>query len=140
MQLNTYADDGQLYTSDANPRRLEERMVREVEIANSWSNCNGMTANPSKHQGMILGKTNYQFSFSTTDCIERFGVTLDNELKFKEHTSALCKKINNQFSVLTRFGKCPLGFCYGSIRNSFFLICLNVLWFGIFVKPMIKKN
>ena len=35
VKLNTYADDGQLYTSDTNPRRLKERMVREVEIANS---------------------------------------------------------------------------------------------------------
>lgn len=35
MKLNIYGDDGQLYTSDTSPRRLEERMVREVEIANS---------------------------------------------------------------------------------------------------------
>ena len=63
VKLNTYADDGQLYTSDTNPRRLEERMVREVEIANSWFICNGMIANPSKHQGMILGKTHHHFVF-----------------------------------------------------------------------------
>ena len=47
VKLNTYADDGQLYTSDTNPRRLEERMVRDIEIANSWFNCNGMIANPA---------------------------------------------------------------------------------------------
>lgn len=105
MKLNIYADDCQLYASDTNPRRLEERMVREVEIANSWFHRNGMIANPSKHQGIILGKTDNQFSFSTTDSMELFGVTLDNELKFQEHISTLCKKINNPFSVLTRFGK-----------------------------------
>jgi len=58
-------------------------MVREVEIANSWCNFNGMIANPSKHQGMILGKMDYQFSFSTTDSIELFGVTLDLDLDLK---------------------------------------------------------
>ena len=61
--LYIYADDGQLYASETNPRRLEERMVREVEIANSWFQRNEMIANPSKHQGMILTKTDHQFSF-----------------------------------------------------------------------------
>ena len=43
-----------------------------------------MIANPSKHQGMILDKMDYQFSFSTTDSIELFSVdvTLVRELKF----------------------------------------------------------
>ena len=80
MKLNTYADDGQLYTSNTNPRWLEECVVCEAEIANSWFIFNGMIANPSKHQGMILDKTDYQFSFLTTDSIELFGETLDREL------------------------------------------------------------
>ena len=84
LHIHTYADDGQLYTSNTNPRWLEEHMVCEAEIANSWFNFNGMIANPSKHQGMILCKTDLQFLFSTTDSIELFGVdvTLDRELKF----------------------------------------------------------
>lgn len=59
-------------------------MVCEAETANSWFNFNGMIANRSKHQGMILCKTDLQFLFSTTDSIELFGVdvTLDRELKF----------------------------------------------------------
>ena len=34
-----------------------------------------------------------------------FGISLDNELNFKDHISSVCKKINNQFSVFKRFGK-----------------------------------
>ena len=84
LHIHTYADDGQLYTSNTNPRWLEEHMVCEAETANSWFNFNGMIANRSKHQGMILCKTDLQFLFSTTDSIELFGVdvTLDRELKF----------------------------------------------------------
>lgn len=84
MKLNTYADDDQLYTSNTNPRWLEKCMVCEAESANSWFNFNGMIANPSKHQRMILDKMDYQFSFSTTDSIELFSVdvTLVRELKF----------------------------------------------------------
>ena len=55
-------------------------MVCEAEITNSWFIFNGMIANPSKHQGRILDKTDYQFSFLTTDSIELFGETLDREL------------------------------------------------------------
>ncbi|RMX59939.1 hypothetical protein pdam_00001097 [Pocillopora damicornis] len=74
------------------------------ESANAIAD-NGMKANPAKHQGIVLGKTDYPFSFSTTRCLERFGIILDNELNFKEHISSVRKKINNQFSVFKRFGK-----------------------------------
>ena len=66
---------------------------------------NGMIANPSKHQGMILGKTDHQFNFSVNDSVELFGVTIDKDLTFKQHVSSICKKVNNEFSVMTRFGK-----------------------------------
>ena len=51
-----------------------------------------MIANSSEHQGMIPGKTDYQFSFSTTDFIKRFGATQNKELRFKGHFSALRQK------------------------------------------------
>lgn len=61
--------------------------------------------NPSRHQGMILGKTDHQFNFSVNDSEELFGITIDKDLMFKQHVSSMCKKVNNQFSVMTRFGK-----------------------------------
>ena len=42
-----------------------------------------MIGNSSEHQGMIPGKRDYQFSFSTTDFMKRFGATQNKELKFK---------------------------------------------------------
>ena len=54
---------------------------------------------------MILGKTDHQFNFSVNDSVELFGVTIDKDLTFKQHVSSICKKVNNQFSVMTRFGK-----------------------------------
>ena len=53
-QLNMYADDGQLYTANSDPVSLERRISCEVSSANAWYEINGMIANPSKHQGMIL--------------------------------------------------------------------------------------
>ena len=40
-----------------------ERINHDVQIANKWFEDNGMKANPAKHQGMVLGKTDYPFSF-----------------------------------------------------------------------------
>ena len=105
VQLNMYADDGQLYTADTDPVSLERRISREVSSANAWYEINGMIDNPSKHQGMILRKTDHQFNFSVNESVELFGVTIDKDLTFKQHVSALCNKVNNQFSVMTRFGE-----------------------------------
>ena len=79
VKLKTNADDGQLYSSDSN------------------------------NSNMILENTDYKFSFQATNCIDLFGVILDNELKFKQHISMICKKINNQ------------------LRKGTFLKCLVVL-------------
>ena len=35
VQLNMYADDGQLYTADTDPVSLERRISREVTSANA---------------------------------------------------------------------------------------------------------
>ena len=37
--------------------------------------------------------------------MEIFGVTGDKDLTFKQHVSSIRKRVNNQFSVMTRFGK-----------------------------------
>ena len=105
VQLNMYADDGQLYTADTHPVSLERRISREVSSANAWYEINGMRANPSKHQGMIhqgmiLGKTDHQFNFSVNDSVELFGITIDKDLTFKQHVPSIRKKVNNQFSVI----------------------------------------
>ena len=105
VKLNTYADDCQLHSSDVDPVALERRINHDVQIANKWFEDNGMKANPAKHQGMVLGKTDYPFSFLTTRCLDLFEISLDNELNFKDHISSVCKKINNQFCVFKRFGK-----------------------------------
>ena len=85
VQLNMYADDGQLYTAIMDLVSLERCISHEVSSANAWYEINGMIANPSKHQRMILGKTDHQFNFSVSDLVELFGVTIDKDHTFKPH-------------------------------------------------------
>ena len=127
VKLNTYADDCQLHSSDVDPVALERRINHDVQIANKWFEDNGMKANPAKHQGMVLGKTDYPFSFLTTRCLDLFGISLDNELNFKDHISSVCKKINNQFSVFKRFGNLShLKLCFAFIKRLSYPIFTTV--------------
>ena len=48
VQLNIYADDGQLYTADTDPVSLERRISREVSSSNAWYEINGMIVNPAR--------------------------------------------------------------------------------------------
>lgn len=79
-QLNMYSVDCQLYASaDTDPV-----CSRKVNLANAWYEINGMIANPNKHQGMILGNTEYEFKFRVNDTMDLFGVTIDKDLTFKK--------------------------------------------------------
>ena len=103
--LHAYADDEQLYNSDCDPVVLESKLNHELNMINTWYSNNGMIVNPEKHQAMVLGNCNHKFAFPVNDSIELLGVTLDNELKFNSHITTICDKVNNQFSVIKRFGK-----------------------------------
>ena len=80
---------------------------------------------------MILGKTDHQFNF-LNDSMELFGVTLDKDLTFKQHVSSICKRVNNQFGVMTRFGKLiSTETMLRFYRHLYFLTFVIVLWCGI---------
>lgn len=63
-----------------------------------------MVANEDKYPAIIVGNTDYEFSFHVEISIEIFGMAIDDALKF-EHISMVCKKVNNQFNVILRFRK-----------------------------------
>ena len=62
-----------------------------------------MIVNPDRHQAIVLGNTDYEFSFPLQNLIDLLGVSIDNNLRVYYHISKICDKVNNQFSVLQRF-------------------------------------
>ena len=64
VKLNMYAIDGQLHTSNTDLVSLEGRISFVVNKGNAWYENNRIIANPSKHQGMPLGSTEYLSHFS----------------------------------------------------------------------------
>ena len=68
---------------------------------------NGMKPNPDKYQAMVLGKTEDKLNFKladfdikTTEKTCLLGVVRDNELKFDDHFSSICRKVSAQISAL----------------------------------------
>ena len=90
--INAYADDEQIYASDKDPVKLEMKLHCQLLEADQWLGMNGIITNPDKYQAMILGNTNYTFSFTVNDInipvkddIDLLGVNIDNNLQFNSH-------------------------------------------------------
>ena len=64
-----------------------------------------MIVNETKHQAIVLGKTDHSFSFSLKDSLDIFGINIGNRLRFDNYISTICNKINGQFNVMLRFRK-----------------------------------
>ena len=80
-----------MYYSHVDPAALEAYVSHDVGVANQWYHKNGMLVNESKHQGLVLGDTEYGFSFSVKDTLEIFGMEIDNKLNFSKRISNVCK-------------------------------------------------
>lgn len=111
--VNAYADDEQMYASDKDPLvKFEMKLQCQLLEADQWFGMNVMITNPDKYQAMILGNTNYIFSFTVNDInipvkdnIDLLGVNIDNNLQFSSHVKNICTKVNNQINVISRFRK-----------------------------------
>ena len=49
------------------PVKLETRLQCQLLEADHWFGMSGMITNPDKYQAMILGNTNYTYSFKAND-------------------------------------------------------------------------
>ena len=73
------------------------KLQRQLLEADQWFGMNGMITNPDKYQVMILGNTNYTFSFTVNDTnipvkdsIDLLAVNTDRNLQFNVQP---CKNI-----------------------------------------------
>ena len=87
------------------PVVLENCICREVRVAKEWHRSNRLIVNETKHQAIVLGKTDHSFSFPLKDSLDVFEINIDNRLCFDNYISTICKKINSQFNVMLRFLK-----------------------------------
>ena len=79
-----------------------------------WFTANGMKANPSKFQFMMISSDRIQqqclnigsgITLRSEPSVKVLGVTIDDRLQFSEHISACCLKASRQLNALSRISK-----------------------------------
>ena len=132
VSLNAYADDQQLYGADSDHEALYARLDHDLREASQWFRINGLMANPSKFQALVLGSTEQDFSFNIDgqqiqrcDDVDLLGVNIDSKLSFDKHISSICSKVNKQLSVVKRFKHLIGDHIKRRLYNAFILPVFN---------------
>lgn len=104
-----FADDMTLYLTGPSPDQLIHSANNELEKLHEWCLCNRLTINISKTYFMLftvkrdLNLPRLQINnqtISKTDKIKFLGVTYDDSLNFRYHTSNLTLKISRHIALL----------------------------------------
>lgn len=106
-----FADDTCLLLSNPNISLLQEQGNSELNKLKLWCDANELTVNPSKSASLVIypklrsAKSEIQFTFNKENIpncqsTKYLGITLDDQLNFKEHVKSLEKKINKGVGIL----------------------------------------
>ena len=105
-----FADDTTIYTFGKDIESVVSNLEEDLVKSLNWFRYNHMAANPGKFQFMFLGmKEQPKLILETNDKIiilsnkfKLLGVIIDAQLKFEEHTKALCPQANRKVNALLR--------------------------------------
>ena len=108
--LRLYADDTTQYSSSVCPMTLEFNLNADVSRLKEWFTYNFLGINSTKTQAMVLGNSSYNFEFfvdpqqviDIEPILKILGVTLDNNLSFKDHVTITLKKAYAKIAALRR--------------------------------------
>ena len=136
--LYNYADDNSLSVAFCNIHDVLSYLGRDCKNAVKWFRDNGMQANPSKFQFMIISHSPVDTSKAMLQIddnivlkpesqVKVLGVTLDNKLNFSHHVSVICTKAARQLNALARISRflstTSRMIIYNSFINSNFNYC-----------------
>ena len=110
------ADDNSLSVASYHMNDVLSYLSRDCKNAVKWFRDNGMQANPSKFQFMIISHSGVDASNATLQIDDSsvlkpepqkkvFGVMLDNKLNFNHHVSTICTKATRQLNALARISR-----------------------------------
>jgi len=138
---NLFADDTAIYCGDNSISNVNQTLQIDVENAIKWFKDNLLTVNIDKSCAILIGtnqrlqKQNLSISvenmsLSNVDSIKYLGVTIDQNLSWNTHISAICKKVSPKIEMLRKL-KCKLPrdqicIIYESIIQPHFDYCISV--------------
>ena len=108
--ITNYADDNTPYAIESSIKNLLETLENEISTLLKWLHWNEMKSNNDKchllvlnHEGDSIKIGDQQIAGCTS--IKLLGITIDNNLNFKEHVTKICKKANQKLHALARIAK-----------------------------------
>ena len=141
--LYNYADDNSISTASPCVHDVVSNLKTNCNNIMEWFSVNGLEANPSKFQFMLLSSSNIDNS-NISLCIDDItlkpephvkilGVFLDDKLSFSQHVSISCTKAARQLNALARISRylniSSRSLLYNSFVRSNFNYCTMVLHF-----------
>ena len=107
------ADDNTIYSCQNDLKTILEDPRYDMVTLLRWFKENSMKANSKKFQFMILGKTPRQIIMlninqprvESSQKVVLLGLTIDNQLTFKDHVDVLCSTANYKLNALRRTRK-----------------------------------
>ena len=109
-----YADDNFVSRSSPDVNVILSNLKSDCQISLKWFDDNGMKANPSKFEFMIMSSENIEpqiLTISDEVCLQSqtdvkvLGITVDYRLTFNEHIRICTLKAARQLNALSRISK-----------------------------------
>ena len=108
-----FADDNTIYSCQNDLKTILKDLRYDMVDLLRWFKENSMKANPKKFQFMILGKMSRQpitlninqIKVKESQKVLLLGLTIDNQLTFKDHVDMICSTANYKLHALRRIRK-----------------------------------
>ncbi len=106
-KIANYADDNSTYTFQETVDELLKTLELETSTVLNWFKVNEMKSNDDKCHLIVANHNDVSVNLGNeiiegTNTVELLGLTIDNNLKFTEHVTTLCKKGNQKLHALAR--------------------------------------
>ena len=108
VDICNYADDTTPNVCDSSLKVVIEKLEKSSQLAIKWFNHNYMKLNAEKCEFLITGHRfeHLWLNVGETQVWEKnqvklLGITIDNELKFDDHITKICRNANNKVSALS---------------------------------------
>ena len=116
MWFYNYVDDNSLSVASYHIHTVLSYLSRDYKNAVKWFRDNGMQANPSKFQLMIISHSGVDARNATLRSDDNIvlkpdpqvmvlGLMLEIKLHFNHHVSAICTKATRQWNALARISR-----------------------------------
>jgi hypothetical protein len=142
-QASMFADDTNLSCQGKSPSEIESKINTDLDNVHKWLIANKLTLNRYKTEYMLIGsRQKLQRSPSNPQIVignhiiqqvsskKVLGVIIDEQLKWKEHNDAQCKKISKSIALLRRakqfVNQDTLQNMYNALVLPHFTYCSNV--------------